>query len=52
MDISSQINIAVYCAENWKMLVARILHFFLRTFMKKKIDKRWSSSDAGRLSIV
>ena len=27
MDISSQISIAVYCAENWKMLLARIHHF-------------------------
>ena len=50
MDISSQISIAVYCAENWKMLLARI-HLFLRTFIKK-IGERWSSSDAGRLSIV
>ena len=50
MDISSQISIAVYCAENWKTLLARI-HLFLRTFIKK-IDERWSSLDAGRLSIV
>ena len=34
MDISSQKSIAVYCAENWKMLLARI-HLFLRTFIKK-----------------
>ena len=51
MDISSQISIAVYCAENWKMLVARI-HLFPAYVQEKKIDKRWSSSDAGRLSIV
>ena len=50
MDTSSQKSIAVYCAENWKMLLARI-HLFLRTFIKK-IDKRWSNSDAGRLSIA
>ena len=28
MDTSSQRSITVYCAENWKMLLARIHHFF------------------------
>ena len=50
MDISSRISIAVYCAENGKMLLARI-HLFLRTFIKE-IGERWPSSDAVRLSIV
>ena len=28
MDISSHLSIAVYCAENWKLLLARtVLHF-------------------------
>ena len=28
MDISSYLSIAVYCAENWKLLLARtLLHF-------------------------
>ena len=28
MDISSHLSIAVYCAENWKLLLARILPRF------------------------
>lgn len=35
VDISSHLSVAVYCAENWKLLLARtLLRFFLRVFKK------------------
>ena len=54
MDISSQISVVVYFAENRKLLLARTLHHFscVRSRKIKKIDKSWSGSDAGKLSIL
>ena len=40
MDICSQISIAVYWAENWGMLLARIHHFSAYAHKKKK-KKKW-----------
>ena len=49
MNFSSQRSIAVYCAENWKMLLSRIHHFFLRTFIKKK--KKLTKGDQARTKV-
>ena len=51
MDISSQKSIAVYCAENWTMLLARQYSpFFLRTFIKKK-KKKLTKGDQARTKV-
>ena len=44
-------TIAVYCAENWKLLLARTLLHFPCAMRSKKIRLRWLSSDARKLSL-
>ena len=44
-------TIAVYCAENWKLLLARTLFHFSCAMRSKKIRLRWLSSDARKLSV-
>ena len=44
-------TIAVYCAENWKLLLARTLLHFSCARCSKKIRLRWLSSDARKLSV-
>ena len=44
-------TIAVYCAENWKLLLARTLLHFSWAMRSKKIRLRWLSSDARKLSV-
>ena len=44
-------TIAVYCAENWKLLLARTLLHFCCAMRSKKIRLRWLSSDARKLSV-
>ena len=49
--ISMLNTIAVYCAEKWKLLLARTLLHFSCTMRSKKIRLRWLSSDARKLSL-
>ena len=44
-------TIAVYCAENWKLLLARTLLHFSCAMRSKKNRLRWLSSDARKLSV-
>ena len=44
-------TIAVYCTENWKLLLVRTLLHFSCAMRSKKIRLRWLSSDARKLSV-
>ena len=44
MGVSSSIAVSLYWAENWKLSPAP-------PCIQTNFDKKWSSSDAGKLSI-